>query len=469
MTQPVPKPPTPKTPAQTARKPYAPVNPIGLPPGPRGLPGVGILPELRRDPLGFFVRQREIFGDYVTLPFGKGRSILVSSPQGAKQVLQDHAAQYMKGQGHQLLRDLLGDGLLTAEGQFWLGQRRLAQPSFGREKLARLATGMEETTQATLLPRLNAAAHSGATVDLSSVMMEAALAIVTRALFGISLSEADYQVVERAMPPVLKRAVTRSRSALSVEPPGRIWFEGIRGERDLKAVVDKLIAERRAAVQLRSVQQSNDYGDDLLGTYMAAGMDDEQLRDEVMTLFLAGHETTASLLTSLFWFLGNHPQWLQAVQDEARATTGPLAPQTRSLTVLNACLSETLRLSPPAWAVPRFCLQDDEIAGYRIPAGVGVMVSPYVMHRHPEHWAQPETFDPGRFLTGERVTAAYLPFGAGPRQCIGNHFALMEAAIVAGNVLREYQIIPQRSGPLEMLPSITLRAKYGAPVRVELY
>ncbi len=299
MTQPAPKPPT-----HTARKPYAPVNPIGLPPGPRGLPGVGILPELRRDPLGFFVRQREIFGDYVTFPFAKGRSILVSSPSGAKQVLQDHAAQYMKGRGHQLLRDLLGDGLLTAEGQFWLGQRRLAQPSFGREKLARLATGMEETTQTTLLPRLDAAAHSGATVDLSSVMMEAALAIVTRALFGISLSEADYQVVERAMPPVLKRAVTRSRSALSVEPPGRIWFEGIRGERDLKAVVDKLIAERRAAVQVRSVQQSNDYGDDLLGTYMAAGMDDEQLRDEVMTLFLAGHETTASLLTSLLLVSG---------------------------------------------------------------------------------------------------------------------------------------------------------------------
>ncbi len=431
------------------------------------MPGLGIVPELSRDSLGFFVRQRQIFGDYVTLPFGKGLSVLISSPQGVKQVLQDHAGQYMKGRGHQLLRDLLGQGLLTAEGSFWLRQRRLAQPAFGRDRLAALAAGMETSTQTLLLPRLEAASRSGAALDLSSAMMEVALGIVTRALFGASLRQGEFRTVERAMPPVLQRVLHRSRSPFAREFPGLVRFQGLRGERQLKGVVDQLIAERRASVQASGVQVSGEFGDDLLGTYMSAGMDDGQLRDEVMTLFLAGHETTASVLTSLFWFLGRHPSWLSAAEDEARAVSGPLAPQARQLSVLSACLSETLRLSPPAWLIPRTCLQEDELAGYRIPAGVGVLISPYVLHRHPEYWERPETFDPQRFLTGERPPAAYLPFGGGPRQCIGNHFALLEAAIVAASVLRGYRLTPLRGGPLEMLPSVTLRPKRGAPVRVE--
>jgi enediyne biosynthesis protein E7 len=126
-----------------------------------------------------------------------------------------------------------------------------------------------------------------------------------------------------------------------------------------------------------------------------------------------------------------------------------------------------LRLSPPAWAVPRWCLEEDEVAGYRIPAGVGVMISPYVIHRHPDHWERPETFDPQRFLDSLRVPAAFIPFGGGPRQCIGNHFALMEASIVAASVLREFRLTPLSDQPLEMLPSITLRASKGAVVGVK--
>ncbi|WP_293909755.1 cytochrome P450 [Deinococcus sp.] len=448
-------------------RPRLPVNPIGLPPGPRGVPKLGILPELSRAPLPFFMRQREIFGDYVTLPFGQGTVILISSPEGAKQVLQDHAAQYMKGRGHQLLRSLLGNGLLTAEGPLWLSQRRLAQPSFSRTRLAAMASGMEEVTRAVLLPRLEAAARTGAPLDLAPVMMEAALGIVLRALFGTELAQADYQAVERAMPSVLGRAVTRTRNPLSFEIFTPAVVRGVRGERALKAVVDRLIAGRRIQIQQTGAALDEHWGEDLLGTYMGAGMDDEQLRDEVMTLFLAGHETTASLLTSLFWFLGQHPVWLDAVQAEARALSGPVSEQTRSLKLLDACLSETLRLSPPAWAVPRWCLEEDEVAGYRIPAGVGVMISPYVMHRHPDHWERPEVFDPQRFLDFGRVPAAFMPFGGGPRQCIGNHFALLEAGVVAASVLREYRLTPTKGGPLEMLPSITLRPKSGAMVRVE--
>ena len=214
------------------------------------MPGLGIVPELSRDSLGFFVRQRQIFGDYVTLPFGKGLSVLISSPQGVKQVLQDHAGQYMKGRGHQLLRDLLGQGLLTAEGRL-LAEAAAAgatglwpRPPGGAGRRA-----WKPPPRALLLPRLEAASRSGEPLDLSSAMMEVALGIVTRALFGASLRQDEFRTVERAMPPVLQRVIRRSRSPFAREFPGPVRFRGLRGERQLKGVVDQLIAERRASVQ----------------------------------------------------------------------------------------------------------------------------------------------------------------------------------------------------------------------------
>ena len=429
---------------------------IGFPPGPRGFPVLGILPMLRRDPPATFQWAREHFGDFVTLPIANRRMLLLSDPEGVKRVLVDNSRAYRKGRGIQKMREVLGDGLLTSEGDFWLRQRRLAQPAFHREKLARMADGMAEVTRRQLLTVLDSAARSSQPVDLVTLMTEVTLSIVSRALFGTEIAAQDLRVVEQSMPPVLDRAIARSR-ALSDRPPlptpsGR---RARLAAQALDRVVLGVIADRKESVQPRG-----DLLDMLLGASDEAGgsMSDTQLRDEVMTLFLAGHETTASLLTSLFWYVSGNPGVAAYLDAELESVDSFGAESVRTLPYLMACVHETLRLSPPAWAVPREALQADEVLGYRVLKGASVMISPYVLHRHPDYWERPEQFIPERFLEkSDRPTHAYLPFGAGPRQCIGNNFALMEAAIVAGLALKAYRLTPL--GPLKMQPSVTLRPR----------
>ncbi len=436
---------------------------IGFPPGPRGWPVLGVMPMLRRDAPGTLVWARENFGDFVTLPVVNRRMLLLSDPDGVRRVMVDNARGYRKGRGLQKTREFLGDGLLTSEGDFWLRQRRLSQPAFHRERLARMADGMAEVTGRQFLAPLGAAARSGEPLDLAAVMTGVTLSIVSRALFGADIAAADLKAVEQAMPPVLDRTIARTR-ALTERPPLPTPRErqARQAAQDLDRVVLGVIAGRRASPEPH---------DDLLGMLLGAtgedgGMSDAQLRDEVMTLFLAGHETTASLLTSLFWFVGEHPE-VQARLDDELAGAGTIgADSVRTLPYLMACIQETLRLSPPAWAIPREALADDEVYGYRVLKGAAVMISPYVLHRHPDFWASPGEFRPERFLEkSDRPTHAYLPFGAGPRQCIGNNFALMEAAIVAGLALREYRLRPL--GPLVMQPSVTLRPAGKAWVQVQ--
>ena len=427
---------------------------IGFPPGPRGFPVLGILPMLRRDPPATFLWAREHFGDFVTLPIANRRMLLLSDPEGVKRVLVDNSRAYRKGRGIQKMREVLGDGLPTSEGDLWLRQRRLAQPAFHREKLARMADGMAEVTRRQLLTVLDGAASSGQPVDLVALMTEVTLSIVSRALFGTEIEAQDLRLVEQSMPPVLDRAIARSR-ALSDRPPlptpsGR---RARLAAQALDRVVLGVIADRKESVQPRG-----DLLDMLLGASDEAGgsMSDTQLRDEVMTLFPAGHETTASLLTSLFWYVSGNPGVAACLDAELESVDSFGAESVRTLPYLMACIHETLRLSPPAWAVPREALQEDEVLGYRVLKGASVMISPYVLHRHPDYWERPEQFIPERFLEqADRPTHTYLPFGAGPRQCIGNNFALMEAAIVAGLALKEYRLTPL--GPLTMQPSVTLR------------
>ncbi|MFC4452929.1 cytochrome P450 [Deinococcus sonorensis] len=435
---------------------------IGFAPGPRGLPYLGVLPQLRRDAPGLFVWARENFGDFVTLPVAGRRILLLSDPASVKHVMLDNARNYRKGRGIQKIRELLGNGLLNSEGDFWLRQRRLAQPAFHRERLARMALGMQQVTEEQWLPQLHGAAHSGAPLDLGSGMTSLTLSVVARALFGAQIAPEDLKAVERSMPAVLDRGIRRTR-AVSDRPPLPTPRErqAQRAAAELDRVVHSLIEARRAGPE---------GGDDLLGMLIEATgedgrMDDQQLRDEVMTLFLAGHETTASLLTSLFWFLGDHPAVLARVEAELDAAPGIGADSVRTLPYLMACIHEALRLSPPAWTIPREALQEDQLLGYRVTPGSAVMISPYVIHRHPDFWEEPLQFRPERFLEkGERHSHAYLPFGAGPRGCIGNNFALMEAAIIAGLSLKHHRLTPL--GPLRLQPSVTLRPAGPALMRV---
>ena len=437
---------------------------IGLAPGPRGLPVVGLLPQMRRDAPGTLLSAQRTFGDAVTLPVAGRRLLLLSDPDGVREVLQDRSKLYRKGRGLQKTRELLGDGLLTSEGDTWLRQRRLAQPAFHRERLARMAQGMAEVTGRQLLTPLREASRARDTPDLAGLLTGLTLSVVARALFGAQVADADLRVVERSMPPVLARALARSRS-LGDWPPLPTPAE--RRARAAAAELDRVVNGLTSA---RRTRPDDTEGDDLLGMLLAAtgedgGMSDRQLRDEVMTLFLAGHETTASLLASLFWFIGERPEVRAEVEAELDGVNSIGADSVRTLPYLMACIHESLRLSPPAWAIPREALEDDELLGYRVPRGGTVLISPYVLHRHQDFWDAPEVFRPGRFLEPDtRPSHAYLPFGAGPRGCIGNNFALMEAAIIAGLTLREFRLTPL--GPLRMQASITLRPAGVARVRV---
>jgi cytochrome P450 len=256
-----------------------------------------------------------------------------------------------------------------------------------------------------------------------------------------------------------------------IPTPGNVRFK--RAKKTLDDVVYGLISERRAAAA-----KSRDFGGDLLGMLMAAteegssaGMDDRQLRDEIITMILAGHETTANLLSWTFHLLSKHPEVERRVREEARRVLGdrdPVLEDVRSLEYTKMVIEEALRLYPPAWVFERQAIAPDTLGGYPIEPGAIVALCPYVLHRHPDHWENPEGFDPERFRperAEKRPRYAYLPFGGGPRTCVGNHFAMMEAQILLAMIVREQRLELEPSHRVVLDPVITLRPKHGIKVR----
>ncbi|BDP42052.1 cytochrome P450 [Deinococcus aetherius] len=429
----------------------------GWPDGPRGHGPLGNLPELRRDALAFLRHSRAAYGDVFRLRFGPRDVLVVAEPAAAREVLVTKAGSFRKGRGIQKMEDFLGSGLLTAEGEVWRGHRRLMQPAFHRSALEGMAEEIARATQP-LLARLEAAARSGEPVDVASEMLRVALRAVAAVLFGAALDERDLRVVERELPPLLTSTTNRVRSPVDWRlPTPSLWREKA-AARALDALVHRIIRERRA---------SGAEGNDLLGMLLSArdeegrgGLTDHELRDEVMTLFLAGHETTATLLTFLFLALSRHPELRERVQAEARERLGdrsPTAADARNLPLLGACIQETLRLYPPAWLVPRQATGPVTVAGVPLPEGTNVSVNIFLLHRGARYWPEPDAFRPGRWLGRERTPEAFMPFGAGARMCIGNHLALMEAAIIAGLVLREFTLEVPGGGPTGLVAGVTLK------------
>ncbi|HEU4404981.1 MAG TPA: cytochrome P450 [Polyangiaceae bacterium] len=431
-------------------------------PGPSGLPFFGQTAAAWRDPIGLFLRSQAAHGDVVRLRFGPFDYFLVNDVAAIKRVLVDNAANYEKSRSYAGLRVLLGEGLLTSEGEFWRRQRRLAQPAFHRERLAALAGAMAAEVE-----RMRgrwAGLGPGAPVDVHAEMMRLTFAIVGRALLSADL-DGDASAVGEALGVCLAWANRYVESfapaPLWVPTPSNLRFR--RARRTLDALVYRVIAERRGR---------GEPGDDLLGMLMAASveggaMSDRQLRDELLTLVLAGHETTANLLAFAFHALSSHPHWRAELEGEVDAALAGRAPgfdDLPRLRLTRAALDETLRLYPPVWTFERQAKAPDVLGGFRVPKGSLVGIAPYVLHRHPAHWADPEGFDPTRFLP-ERAAArhkfAYLPFGGGPRTCIGNAFALTEATIVLAMVLQRHRLERDPARPLRLDPAVTMRPAGG--------
>ena len=439
------------------------------PPGPRGLPVLGMLPALRRDPIGVFLDARRRFGDVAYFKIGPRRGFLLTDPADVRHVLQDNARNYRKSPLYQKLRMSIGNGLLTSEGEFWLRQRRIAQPAFHRQRVAALAGVMAESARE-IADRWDVLASEGRAVDMADQMMRLTRTVVLRALLGADLGPFSDRIDEAWG--IINKRVGENLWSLGFDrlpTPGYRRFQAARSI--LQRAVDHVISERRSNPIER---------DDLLSMLMSARdeetgavMTDEQLRVEVTTFLLAGQETSSLALTWTWYLLSRHEAVRRRVEEEIDSVLvgrAPEYPDLASLQYTRMVVDESMRLYPPAWGFSRQAIADDEVGGYRLPAGWLALIIPYVLHRHPAYWDEPERFDPERFLpdrSAARPKFVYLPFGAGPRQCIGNQFALLELHLTLATLAQRYRLHLVPGYAPKPWPLITLHPHAGMPMTIE--
>jgi cytochrome P450 len=443
--------------------------PLERAPGPRGAPVFGSLFDAWRNPLKLLSEGARDHGNVVRYRFGAFQYVLVNGVSEIQHVLVKNQKNYIKSRSYQGVKLVLGEGLLTSEGEYWRRQRRLAQPAFHVQRLRGLAGTMARLT-GDVIDRWKALPESARTFDIHDAMMRLTFRVVGQTLCSSDV-EGDAQAIGRALTVAVRFANDYVEQLVRLPPwlplPKNIRFR--RALATLDALVYRMIDEHR---------HSGDREADLLAMLMSAtdeggqGMTPKQLRDEVMTLVLAGFETTANALTFTLYLLSQHPDIARRLSEEVAEVLGGRAPTFEDLPRLvltERILQESMRLYPPAWCFERAALQADEIGGYGIPAGTTIAVCPYVLHRNPSYWDNPDAFDPDRFLA-ERSTArsrfAYLPFGDGPRICIGKGFAMMEAKIVLAMIAGAFRLDLVTGHRVELDPGITLRPKHGMPMRI---
>ncbi len=424
--------------------------------------------DFNRDPLSFLGRCARDYGEIVRLYFGGFPIFLLNHPKAIEAVLVKHNREFIKGRGLGRTRDLLGNGLLTSEGEFWRRQRRLAQPAFHSTRITAYADIMLRRTD-----RMLAGWRDGATLDIHQAMMDLTMGIAAQALFSADVT-GQASRVSRAMGVLLKDFSQRNQRFFVPEwlPTLAKW----RRERAigvLDEVVFRIIGERRKAREA-GLSGPGDLLDMLLEARdeTGTGMTDRQLRDEVMTLFLAGHETTANALAWTWLLLALHPQVEAKLVEQIERCLGnrpPTAADLPGLPYASHILTEAMRLYPPAWIIGRQAVEDVDLGGVVLPAGAGVIMSQWVMHRDPRYYDNPEQFKPERWADGlmQRIPHfAYFPFGGGPRMCIGRPFALMEARLVLVRVAQCFHLdlLPNQS--IRPFPSVTLRPGNGIQVRL---
>ena len=438
---------------------------IRRPPGPPPRFLIGRFPLLGPDPLAVFTRWAREFGDIFYYRAGWIHVYFLNHPDLIESVLISQSQNFAKDKVIQNSRWFLGQGLLTSEGSEWRRQRRLCQPAFHRERLSSYGQTMSAYTQEML-----AAWSDGGVRDIHQEMMQLTMRIVAKVLFSVEVSEHTQKVaaalnllmrhtsgLRMIMPPVLRHlplaALLRVKGAV----------------RELDQIVNRIIRQRRGS--------GEDTGD-LLSMLMAArdedgsAMTDRQLRDEIMTFLLAGHETTAVSISWTWYLLSQHPEVGQKLRQELQAVLGGRVPQLEDLARLpytDKVIKESMRLYPPAWSLARTTTKPTEIAGYRLPVGANVVMSPWIMHRDPRFFDHPEQFDPDRWTlqtTQQLPRFAYFPFGGGPRLCIGASFAVMEANLLVAAMAQRFQLRLVPGHPIAPRPGITLRPRYGIPMKM---
>jgi cytochrome P450 len=444
------------------------VTPAATPPGPRGRPLVGSFPDFRRDPPGFIQQLALRYGDVVRYRLPGMDAYLLVHPDDVRDVLVTRQHDFVKGEGLRWARSFLGEGLLTSEGEHHTRQRRLVQPSLHRQRIAGYAEAMTAHACAA-----TARWRDGAEMDVAHEMMRVTLAIVGECLFGADV-QGEAEAISRSLTDIValfpRFAVPGARWIQKLPLPSNRRFARARAQLD--ATVYGLIAARRAGGEDRA---------DLLSALLAAqdvegdggGMTDVQLRDEAMTLFLAGHETTANALTWTLYLLSQNPEAEARLHAEVETALGERAPTFEDLPRLGyveRVLAEGMRLFPPAWGLGRRALRAFSARDYVIPAGALVHLSPYATQRDPRWWPEPERFDPDRHLPEARAARpkfAYFPFGGGARACIGEPFAWMEGTLVLAVIAQRWRLRLRAGHVARRKALITLRPRDGMPMTPE--
>lgn len=427
------------------------------PPGPKPHFLIGNMPLASREPLEVFSRWAKEYGDIFYYRAAWINVYFLNHPDFIEYVLVRNPENFRKDRVIRNSRWLLGRGLLTNEGEPWKKQRRLSQPAFHKERIASYAETMVDSAE-----RMFINWHTGDRFDAHQEMMQITLRIVVRALFAAEDDKTEK--ISRSLN-VIMQNLSGARMILPpllryLPLPGMIELR--RAVSQLDSVVLDIINQRRGKKQ--------DSGD-LLSILSASQdedgseMDDTQLRDEVMTFLLAGHETTALALTWSWYLLSNHPEAEQRLHEEVdRVLTGrvPSVSDLPSLNYTEAVVNEALRLFPPAWTVARTAIRDFDLGGYRIPAGSDVVMSQWIMHRDRRFFSDPEKFDPDRWSAKRSQNLprfAYFPFGGGPRQCIGASFAMMEAVLLLATIARRFRLRLVNGSQVMPMPSLTLRPR----------
>ena len=454
-------------------------------PGPKGLALVRTLCAIPNAQLATLAACVARYGDVVSLPAGRLSYMLLTDPDHVAHVLIANGRAYRKSPNYTELELILGKGLLTSEGELWKRQRRIAQPTFNKRSVARFVPLVTRLT-GELLGEWRRRGP-GAELDAAEDLTRLTLQVVGHALFSKDLSaEADKLggALRTALPIVQRRTEVLFNLPSWLPLPSNLRLR--RAVRELDRLVGDLVAERRA--ERKDVDAGADgvdpsagpvQGGDFLSLLIRAQdpetgerMSDRQVRDEVMTFLLAGHETTANALAWTFYLLGQHPEVEVRLRAEAREVLGGRPPALEDLPRLEVARRvalESMRLYPPAWMMERQALEDDAVGGYRIPRGTTLLLSPYLVQRRADLWEDPLRFDPDRFAPERargRHRCAYFPFGAGQRQCIGEALAMAELQLILSMIVQETSLELVPGHPVEPEAGITLRPKHGLRVRL---
>lgn len=432
-------------------------------PGPTGLPVVGVLWAMKGDPLVFLTDLARRYGDLARFRVGNVTFTHVAHPDLVEELLVRRKDVTGRDIITRNLDDVLGQGLLTSDGEHWRRQRRRIAPSFQPRHLKAYGEAMVDSA----LQRLPEVGTRDVHADMSALTLD----IVIRTLFGAEPG-GEAGRVGPLLEGLMTAFETEQRTLWRLVPD---WVPG-RHRRQVAAstaILDRLLMDL-----VRRARNDDADRDDLLARLLAArdeegqGMTDRELRDELVTLFLAGHETTALALSYALYLLAEHPEHQDAARAEVLEVVGtdrPTVSDLKRMPLVAAALKEAMRLYPPAWGVGREALEDFELGGNLIPQGTQVSCLQWVIHRDPRFWVGPERFRPARWLNGETEDLprfAYFPFGGGPRVCVGNHFAMMEAQLVLATLLQHRRFAPSPGYEPRLLPAVTLRPRNGVLLRV---